>query len=135
MNFVIAAIPIILCLIFFAVSHYVNRNAGAERDTANSLTVLSGVLTALSILVPLGATLMPDANHFEWSGWLLAGALVSGAVCLFGTVYCMITLQSSKQFKPKERRYVPGWTNATWISLGMMALAVILIKVLPSAAH
>jgi hypothetical protein len=131
MNFVVAASPIVLCLIFFAVSHYLNRNATADRDVANCLTVLSGVLTALSILVPLGAGLLPTAKPYAWPGWFLVGALVSGAVCIFGTVYCMITLQDAQQFKPQNKRYVPGLINATWISLGMMALAVILIKVVP----
>jgi hypothetical protein len=133
--YLIAGIPILLVLIFFAVSHFVNRDAGGDRDTANCLVVLSGVLAALAILVPLGATLMPDAKDIGWTGWFLAGALVSGAVCLFGTVFCMIKLQGTKQFKPKEKRFIPGWINATWIALGMLALAVVLIKVAPAARH
>lgn len=131
----LAGVPIVLCIIFFGISHYINKDADADRDTANCLVVLSGVLAALAILVPLGATLMPDTKDFAWSGWLLAGALVSGAVCLFGTVFCMIKLQNTKQFKPKEKRYVPGWINATWIALSMLAIAVILVKVVPSAGH
>jgi len=104
----VAAIPIFLCFILFCVSHLVNKNADADRDTANCLLVLSGVLAALAILVPLGAILMPDAKEMTWTGWFLAGALVSGAACLFGTVFCMIKLQDMKQFKPKEKRFVPG---------------------------
>lgn len=131
----VAAIPIVLSFIFFWVSHLINRTADADRDTANCLVVLSGVLAALAILVPLGATLMPEAKDFSWPAWFLAGALVSGAVCLFGTVFCLIKLQDTKQFKPKEKRFVPGWINATWIALGMLALAVVLIKVVPKAEH
>ncbi len=130
-----AAIPIGLCVIAFAVSHYVNKTAINVRQSANSLVVLSGVLAALAILVPLGAMLIPDSKSFGWPGWLLAGALGCGATCLFGTVFCMIQVQDVDTFKPKDMRYVPGWTNATWIALGMLALAAVLMKLVPSTGQ
>jgi len=130
-----ATIPIGLCSIFFAVSHHVNKTADKDRPSANSLVVLSGVLTALAILVPLGAQLLADSKGYGWASWFLVGALFSGAVCLFGTVYCMIGIQGEVTFIPKEKLFVPGWTNATWIALGMLALAAILLKLFPSTAR
>jgi len=131
LRMLLAVAPMGFCIVFFLISHKVNKTADQERDAANSLVVLSGLLAALAILVPLGATLMPGAKEFGLTAWLLVGALLSGATCLFGTVYCMIEVQQVRVFKPQDKRYVPGWTNATWIALGALALATILIKIFP----
>lgn len=84
---IIALIPIALCTSVYVVSRLINKAATTERDTANCLVVLSGMLAAVAILVPLGATLLPESKDFGWWGWLLAGALVTGVVCLFGIVF------------------------------------------------
>lgn len=43
----------------------------------------------------------------------------------------MIKLQDTKTFKPSEKQFVPGWVNATWIALGVLALASVLVRVVP----
>jgi hypothetical protein len=127
---VIAAVPLI-CIIYFIVSRSLNKNVVAPRDSASSLVVLSAMVAALAILIPLGATLLPE-KHFSWTGWLLVGALLSGVVSMFGTIYCMISLQGKAQFVPKDRPYIPCWINATWFALALMAFSCVTIKVIPA---
>jgi len=122
-------IPALFCIVFYTISDNLNRFAVEDRLSANSLTVLSGILAALAILLPLGTALIPDHGHFTWQIWFLIGALLAGTGCLFGTVYCMIGLQDAVSFKPKDKRYIPGWINASWIALGMLALATVLLKI------
>jgi len=128
---IVALSPIVLCALVYVLSRAVNKQATTERDTANCLVVLSGMLAAVAILVPLGATLLPESKGFGWWGWLLAGALATGVLCLFGIVFCMIKIQDTKTFKPSERRFVPSWVNATWIALGVLAFASVLVRVVP----
>ena len=112
---VVVAVPAI-CIFYFAISLHLNKNATHDRDSANCLVVLSGMLAALAILIPLGATLLPE-KHFAWQAWLLVGALLTGVVCIFGTIYSMISLQDKAKFKPKEPPHISSWINATWFAL------------------
>lgn len=129
-RFVIAAIPLI-CIIYFLLSYYLNREVIAARDSSTSLAVLSGMLAALAILIPLGATLLPE-KHFAWPGWLLVGALLTGVLSMFGTIYCMISLQGKAQFIPKDPPFIPCWINATWFTLVLLALSSVTIKAVPA---
>lgn len=126
----VAAFPV-ACVLDYAGSRYINRERVTDRDSANSLVVLSGMLAALAILIPLGATLLPD-RHFAWPAWLLVGALLTGVLCVFGTIYSMISLQDKKAFKPNTSPYVPSWINATWFALFVLALGSVGVKSLPA---
>jgi hypothetical protein len=126
----VAAIPLV-CVVYFAISRSLNKGVTAQRDSANSLIVLSGMLAALAILIPLGAKLLPE-KRFSWPAWLLVGALLTGVVCIFGTIYSMISLQDKAKFTPKDPPYIPSWINATWFSLGLLALTSVLMKSLPA---
>ena len=128
--FVIAAVPLI-CVAYFAISFFVNRNVTAQRDSASTLTVLSGMLAALAILIPLLATLLPE-EHFAWPGWLLVGALLAGVFSMFGTIYSMISLQGKAQFVPNTFPYIPCWVNATWFALALLALSGVIAKAFPA---
>jgi hypothetical protein len=124
----VALIPIVVCAVVFVAACTVGK--AMQRGTANCLIVLSGILAALAIFVPLGATLLPASKGFGWPGWLLVGALLSGAICLFGIVSCMIALQDEgEKFATKGKARVPCWINTAWIALGWLALAAVLIKV------
>lgn len=61
MNFsnllLVAAFPVV-CVLDYVGSRFVNKDRATDRDSANSLVVLSGMLAALAILIPLGATLL-----------------------------------------------------------------------------
>lgn len=128
---VAVAVPAI-CISYFAISLHLNKSVTKERDSASSLVVLSGMLTALAILIPLGATLLPE-RHFAWQAWLLVGALLAGVLSMFGTIYCMISLQGKPSFTPKSPPYVPSWINATWFALVLLALSSVAVKSLPAA--
>jgi hypothetical protein len=129
---VAVAVPVV-CIVYFAISLRLNKKATEERDSANSLVVLSGMLAALAILTPLGTTLLPE-KHFAWQAWLLVGALLTGVVCIFGTIYSMISLQDKTKFKPKELAFVPSWINATWFALGLMAFGSLAVKFTPAVS-
>jgi hypothetical protein len=129
----IAVVPAI-CIAYFAISRRLNKHVTTERDSANSLVVLSGMLAALAILIPLGATLLPE-RRFTWSAWLLVGALLTDVLCMFGTIYCMISLQGKGKFTPKEPPYIPSWINATWLALGLLALSSVGVKSFPTAGQ
>jgi len=124
------AFPLI-CILDYAVSRYLNRDEATERDSANSLVVLSGMLAALAILIPLGAILLPE-KHFAWPAWLLVGALSAGVLCIFGTIYSMISLQNKKAFAPNASPYIPSWINATWFALFVLAFSSVVVKALPT---
>jgi protein-S-isoprenylcysteine O-methyltransferase Ste14 len=124
----VALIPALFAVLSWLVSSQVNQAVDKDRPTANYLVVLSGILAALAIFIPLSAGLIPDARPLGWQAWFLMGALLSATVCLLGIVFCMITLQDTTTFQPKNNLYVPGWINASWITLGMLALATLLIK-------
>lgn len=128
---IVAACPAI-CVLDYLLSRNINKGRATDRDSANSLVVLSGILAALAILVPLGASLLPD-RHFAWPAWLLVGALLTGVLCIFGTVYSMIGLQDRKTFKPNAAPHVPCWINATWFALFALALSSVALKSLPAA--
>lgn len=130
---VVVAVPVI-CIAYFVRSLKLSRALTVGRDSANSLVVLSGMLAALAILIPLDATLLPE-KHFTWQAWLLVGALVTGVLCIFGTIYCMIQLQDKKTFVPKDLAYIPSWINATWFALGLMAFGSVAMKSMPPAAR
>jgi hypothetical protein len=126
---VAAAVPAI-CVGYFLISCQINKKATDERDSAPRLVVLSGMLAALAILIPLGATLLPEKN-FTWPASLLVGALLTNALCMFGVIYSMISLQDKAKFIPKDFLYVPSWINATWFGLGLLALTCVAVKALP----
>jgi len=127
----VAAIPLIACGAAFAISHVVNKTTATQRLAASSLAVLTGLLTALAILIPLGATLLPESKAFRWQEWLLVGGLFVGVACVFGTIYSMIGLQDVDKFAINTKRTVPGWTNASWIALGALALGTVLVRFVP----
>ncbi|HXG24369.1 MAG TPA: hypothetical protein VNJ09_07440 [Chthonomonadales bacterium] len=128
-----AAIPIAFCLFCFWLSRRLNKEQNKERESAISLAVLSGLLAALAILIPLGAALLPPSRAFQWREGLLLGALFVCVVCMFGTIYSMVQLQDGKTFVPKNKLYIPAWTNTAWIALVALAFCVVLLKVVPSA--
>ncbi len=88
---------------------------------------LSGLLTALAILIPIGATFLP-AGPFTWRGWLLVGALLTGVLSLSCTIASMIILQGEKTFVPNAHLNVLGSINSTWITLALLSLALIVVK-------
>lgn len=130
---VVVAVPVV-CISYFARSLQLNKKATTARDSANSLVVLSGMLAALAILIPLGTTLLPE-KHFAWQAWLLVGALLTGVLCIFGTIYSMVTLQDKKTFLPHDLPYIPSWINATWFALTLMALGSVAMKSMPAAGR
>ena len=130
-NLLFLVAPPVVCLAYFVVSVYINKKATEERLSANSLAVLSGMLAALAILIPLGATLLPEKG-FTWSAWLLVGSLFTGVACLFGTIYSMIGLQAKEKFSLKDFAFVPSCINATWFALGLLAFGSVLVKSIPA---
>jgi hypothetical protein len=133
-NLLAAAVAPLVCIGYFAVSFRINKDAAAERDSGSSLIVLSGMLAALAILIPLGATLLPE-KHFAWAAWLLVGTLLTAALCMFGTVFSMIGLQSAPKFKPNAFPYIPSWINATWFALFLLALSSVAVKSFPATGQ
>lgn len=133
-NLLTVTAPPIVCMAYFAVSVYINKKATGERLSANSLAVLSGILAALAILIPLGATLLPE-KHFAWPAWLLVGSLFTGAACLFGTIYSMIGLQAKEKFNLKDFAFIPSCINATWFALGLLAFGSVLVKSIPATTQ
>lgn len=129
----VAAIPLAVCVIPLVISLLSKWEDTIVRNSANGLVVLSGMLAALAILVPLGATLLPEPRSLGWAGWFLIGALLMGVVCVCGTIYCMLTLQVGDTFKPKEKRYVPCWNNVTWAALVLLACGVVAVKTFPAS--
>jgi hypothetical protein len=127
---VAAAIPAI-CVGYFLISCQINKKATDARDSAPRLVVLSGMLAALAILIPLGATLLPEKN-FPWPASLLVGALLMSAFCMFGVIYSMISLQDKAKFIPKDFLYVPSWINATWFALVLLAFTCVAVKAFPA---
>jgi len=125
-----AAVPLV-CLVYYFVSRRINKDAAAERDSATTLIVLSGMLAALAILIPVAATFLPD-KQFTWRAFLLIGALLTAAVCMFGLLYSMVKLQDKVKFVPNKPPYVPSWINATWFALSLLALSSVIVKSLPA---
>ena len=58
----VAAIPLAVCVIPLVISLLSKWEDTIVRNSANGLVVLSGMLAALAILVPLGATLPPEPS-------------------------------------------------------------------------
>ncbi|HKW61145.1 MAG TPA: hypothetical protein VJN89_01255 [Candidatus Acidoferrum sp.] len=133
-NLLFVAAPPVVCAAYFGISVYLNKKATEERLTANSLAVLSGMLAALAILIPLGATLLPE-KHFAWPAWLLVGSLFTSAACLFGTIYSMIGLQAVEKFNLRDFTFIPSCINATWFALGLLAFGSVLIKAVPATTQ
>ncbi len=129
----VAAVPFAVCVIPLVISLLSKWGDTIVRNSANSLVVLSGMLAALAILVPLGTALLPEPRSLGWAGCFLIGALLMGVVCVCGTIYCMVTLQVAETFKPKEKRYVPCWNNVTWIALVLLACGVVVVKLFPAS--
>lgn len=127
-SLLVAVVPVI-CIAYSVISLHLNKNETEERDSANSLVVLSGMLAALAILIPLGATLLPE-RHFAWQAWLLVGALLTGIGCIFGTIYSMIslTVTGKSKFMLKDPPHILSWINVTWFALGLMALGSVAVK-------
>ena len=99
-----------------------------DRNSTNSLAVLSGMLAALAILIPLGAIFLPNGNY-GWQALVLVGALGAAIVCMFGTIFSMIQLQKLEKFKTNGNRYVPASINATWIALLLLSAAIVIAKI------
>jgi hypothetical protein len=128
--FAAAAAPVV-CVGYFIKSCRMNKDDAGERDSGAPLVVLSGMLAALAILIPLGATLLPE-RHFAWAAWLMVGALLPAALCMFGTIFSMISLQRALKFKPNAFPYIPSWINATWFALFLLALSSVAVKSFPA---
>jgi len=122
--------PVILAVVI-VISRQQSRSDQLDRNTGNSLVVLSGTLAALAILIPLGSTFLPNGK-FGWQAWLLGGALIGAILCVFLTVYSMIQLQTKDKFKPSEFLNVPSSINATWIIMGLLSLTIVTTKFWPS---
>jgi hypothetical protein len=128
--YIVAAVPLV-CFVYFFVSRRLNKDASAERDSATTLIVLSGMLAALAILIPVAATFLPD-KQFTWKAFLLIGALLTAVVCMFGLLYSMVKLQDQPKFTPNKPPYIPSWINATWFALSLLALSSVIVKSLPA---
>jgi hypothetical protein len=124
----------LVCVGYFIKSCRMNKDVGDDRDSASTLIVLSGMLAALAILIPLGATLLPE-RRFAWAAWLLVGTLFSAALCMFGTIFSMIGLQHTATFKPNASPYIPSWINATWFALFLLALSSVAVKSFPATGQ
>lgn len=131
--FAAAAAPVV-CVGYFIKSCRMNKDVGDDRDSASTLIVLSGMLAALAILIPLGATLLPE-RRFAWAAWLLVGTLFSAALCMFGTIFSMIGLQHTATFKPNASPYIPSWINATWFALFLLAMSSVAVKSFPATGQ
>jgi hypothetical protein len=83
-----AATPLI-ALCYFAISLRINKQSEEQRESHTSVLVLTGMLTALAILIPLSAGLVPE-KQMTWAVWWLVGSLFAGVFCVFGTIYCMM---------------------------------------------
>lgn len=129
----VAAIPLVFVVIFL-VSPRLNQKATTERDPANTLVILSGLLTALAILIPIGATFLPD-GRFTWREWLLVGALLTGVMSLLCTIYSMIVLYDKKTFVPSSHTHISSSMNATWMVLVSLSLALVVLKTAPVASR
>src|SRR5260370_23955634 len=124
--YMVAAVPLVFVLVFVA-SRCINTKEKLQKDTPNTRWGLSGLLTALAILIPIGATFLP-AGPFTWRGWLLVGALLTGVLSLSCTIASMIILQGEKTFVPNAHLNVLGSINSTWITLALLSLALIVVK-------
>lgn len=127
----VVAISPVSCICAFSISRKINKGRTQERDSTNTLAVLSGMLAALAIVIPLGATLLPE-KQFPWQAWLLIGALFAGLSSMFGTIYSMIGLQATARFVPANPPYVPCWINTTWIALAFIAFSCIAVRAMPA---
>ncbi|MEO1034620.1 MAG: hypothetical protein AAFX44_03555 [Pseudomonadota bacterium] len=119
------AIPI-LWVLWGIVSHHLNRNDSTDIQVSSMLTVLSALLAALAILVPLATSLLVITDTVSWQDKLLLAALAMAVVGLFCVVHCMITLpRKGDTYKPKEFLRVPVIVNGTWFVLVVLATAVV----------
>src|ERR1700675_1236396 len=101
-------LPLALILLASFASFVMAKDSTTSRETAATLSVLSGLLVALSILVPLLAASSPWSRGLGWRWWLLLGVLSAGVLGIFGTILCMIKLQPYRDFNPSEKRLVPA---------------------------
>jgi hypothetical protein len=131
----ILAGPIGLSSAAYAVGCRFAKGWNTPRDTGASLSVLSGLLAALAILVPLLAASSPWSRSTGLRWWFLLGVLSTGVAGIFGTVFCMILLQNDKDFKPSERRYVPATISGTWICLLFLGTCVVFSTFAPGAGE
>lgn len=106
-NLIAGLVVPFVCIVYFFVSRDLNRDSSTERDSATTLIVLSGMLAALAILIPLAATFLPD-KHFSWRACLLIGSLLTAVLCMFGMLYSMVTLQNRPKYVPSQPPFIPS---------------------------
>lgn len=121
----VALIPFGLSVCVFFIGYAIGKSWKSKRETDASLTVLSGMLAALAILVPLLAASSPWSKSAGLRWWFLLGVLSTGVVGILGTIYCMIRLQGFKEFAPNEKPYVPATISGTWICLIFLGACVV----------
>ena len=116
-----------LAVVWGLVGYYLNRNDETDLSVSSMLTVLSALLAALAILIPLATSLLPAEISFTWPDKLLLSALVLSVVSLFCIVYCIITLpRKGATYKPKSTLNVPIIVNGTWFVLFALASSVVI---------
>ncbi|MEL7537579.1 MAG: hypothetical protein AAFM91_11065 [Pseudomonadota bacterium] len=91
--------------------------------------VLSALLAALAILVPLATSLLPAIDAYLWQDKLLLTALILATLSLFCVVHVIIALpRKGNTYKPKEAIHVPVIVNGTWFVLVTLAISVVLAR-------
>lgn len=127
--------PTALSGIVFCIGYHIAKTWVTERETAATLTVLSGLLTALAILVPLLAATSSWSRSTNLRWWLLLGVLSTGVVGVFGTIYCMIRVQGYDKFTPSEKPYIPAAISGTWVCLLLLGVCVVASTFAPGAGE
>jgi MFS family permease len=123
----------ILFVVAFPVAYRMYKGNATKRSSGAALVVLSGMLAAIAIPIPVAAGFLPARNSGP-RAWFLIGALVAAIAALCFIVYSMISLQKDDSFVVKDKRYVPGSINAAWLSLILLAVSGTAMKVHPAAA-
>jgi hypothetical protein len=92
------------------------------------------LVTALAILIPIGATFLPD-GRFNGAAWFLVGALFMAAISLLSVIYSMIVLYKLKTYVPNSRRNVSSSINGAWCAVVFLYAALIVFKTARTNVH
>lgn len=96
-------------------------------DSSVNIAGLSGLLTALAVLIPLAATWSPWSKISTGIKQYLVTTLCISCLGMLLTIYSIIKLQKVKDFKlEKSWRVVPTAANGTWIALLLLVSGIVL---------
>lgn len=135
MDWVIIGIPSAAFLIALAASRwskYTERDpsTGTDKviivDSSINIAGLSGLLTALAVVIPLAATWSPWSKMSTGTREYLIATLCISCVAMLLTIFSIIKLQKVKTLSlEKGWRVVPTAANGSWIALLLLVSGVI----------